>query len=258
MDHTPDLPTGLTPGPVSGTGRIVVPRAPHAIVAFPLLDSRSACAEALRAYLRCIIFTIDGGLAPNTTFQLLTVNREWPDPNQPLVLSEPGGAKRGVCTVLDPEFGAETQWSTTPCAIEESFEQFQPGSVLWKTSELQVDLQADFWCGNEAERQAIAAAIPTLFAPGEDTYGIYVETPEAYFRRAARLTLIDSPRRGDDVGTIYPRERRLIVRVRAEVDEVHLRTTTLMQTNVQSTVQDGPVPPGGDPSAPDDGAPCAP
>lgn len=242
-DPTPDLPKGLTPGPKSGTGHIVVPRPPHSIVAFPLLDSRSACAEALRAYLRCIVFTIDGQEAANTTFQLLKVNREWPEPSQPLVLASPTRDKLGICTVLDPETGAETSWSTTPAAVEETFEKFRPGTVLWKTAELQVDLQADFWLGSEAERQAIAAALPALFAPGEDTYGIYVESPPGYYSRPVRLTLIDSPRRIDEAGTIFPRERRLMMRIRAEVDEVHLRTATLMETRVQLQTQDGPVPP---------------
>lgn len=237
-----DLPSGVTPGPLSGTGHLLAPRPQQPIVAFPLLDSRSACAEALRAYLRCLIFVVDGKDAPNTPFQLLSVNREWPEPSQPMVLAGPGGTRRGICTVLDPAGGREDAWSLVPAPIEDSIDRYAPGTVLWKTAEMVVELQADLWFGNDPERQAVAAALPAAFAPGEDQWGIYAEAPSGYFGLPVRLSLTNL-RRADEAGSVYPRERRLVASIKAEVSEVHLRRAVLTDLRVVLTTSDGPPEP---------------
>lgn len=238
------------PGPTSGTGSVVSQQPITPIVAFPLLDSRSACAEALRAYLRCLVFTIDGLQAENTTFQLLDVNRQWPEPDKPMTLAGPGGVRRGVCTVLDPVGGQQAAWGLVPAALEDTIDRYAPNTVLWKTSELLVDLQADFWFANDAERQAVAAALPAAFSPSEDEFGVRLEAPPGYFSIAIRFSMIDAPRRADDPGSVYPRERRLAVAFRAEVSEVHLRRAVMIDIRVRQRVidpNDPPVEPSEDP-----------
>lgn len=211
-DTIPTRPIGP-----AGEGR-VLQRGVGRVVAYPLLDARSAVAGALRAYLASLTFTVYGDQAPNRDFKLMRVDREWPDPQKALDVP--------LCVVLDPEPGKQDSFNLTPTPIEDTWDR-DAGTVLFKTAELVVTLTADFWAGNEAERQAIAAALPSAFSPSEDQYGVFIETSPAYWSLPARLTYLDAQRM-DDAGSIYPRERRWSVTFRGELAVVDKRSAVEM------------------------------
>lgn len=219
-----DEPEGLAPGPKApATGAVLRPQPWFRVVRAPSIDARSACAEALIGYLRCAVFHVWGGEDADRTFQIERFNREWPDPE--IALQTP------TVTVLDSSGSSMDASSLTPHELEETADVYGANTVLWKTAELVATFQVDFWLGNEPEREAVAAALPAWFAPGEDQYGVIVQGPPTFFDRPVRLTLL-STQRMDTEGSIYPNERRLMAMVRAEVDEVHLRCATLASVRV--------------------------
>lgn len=219
-----NVPVGNAPGPTTGTGHVLLPGPLGRIVQPPRIDSRSAVAEALREYLRCATFNVWGDKAPDRAFKLTRVDRQWPEPSQ--------GLDVPLAVVLDPSSVLQDDWSLSPCPLEDTFEVFGPCTVLWKTAEVVATLQLDFWLANDPEREAVAALLPSLFAPEEDSWGVFVQAPDTYFCRPVRLSLMDFQRM-DDAASIYPRERRLRCTVKAETDEVHLRTIKLTQIVAQ-------------------------
>lgn len=224
VEASPELPE-VAPGPrAPATGAVLRPQPMQPITRYPQIDSRSACAEALIGFLRCAVFTVWGNTGPDRDFQIERFNREWPDPEKAM--------ETPTVTVLDTDPPVFDPFSLVPVPLEETFEVYGPASVLWKTSELRVDFQVDFWLGDEPEREAIAKTLPGLLNPGEDQYGVIVQGPPTYFDRPVRLSLLSSTR-VDAEGSIFPRERRQLVMIRAEVDEVHLRCATLASVAVR-------------------------
>jgi hypothetical protein len=213
--------TGATDG--ARVGAVLSPRPVQATVRRPSVDGRSAMAEALAAFLARASFTQWGKDAPDRPFALRGVLRQWPDSK--VALDTP------CASILDLGAAVFETFALVPAPLEETIGLFEPETVLWKTAELASTFQVDFWAPDEPTREAIAAALPSLFAPGEDQYGLLVQGPETYFGRPVRLTLVDAQRM-DNEFSIYPRERRLMVRVRAEVDEVHLRCARLASARV--------------------------
>lgn len=214
------------------TGHVLSGPAVSSFVQAPRVDSRAAAAEALRAFLRCVVFRAWGDEAPDREFSFTSVESVWPEPSQPLAVP--------IAVVLDPSEGKQSAWSLTPSPLEETRDVFAPGTVLWKTAELVADLQLDVWCGNEPEREAVAARLPSLFSPGEDQFGVFVEGPPTYFSQPVRLTLM-SMQRMDTEGSIYPRERRLMCSIRAEVAEVHLRGSVSTTIRVGVSGDENPI-----------------
>jgi len=206
-------------------GRILLPRPFQETIEAPQVDSRSALAEALVAYLRCVEFVRWGGGqgGEDVRFRIERVYREWPEPDQ--MLDYP------AATVLDLSDVPLEAHNFTPTPLEETYEVFGPCSVLWKLAEVASTFQVDLWANDEPTREAIAAGLPGAFAFGENQYGIVVEGPETYWSRPVRLTLL-SLQRMDAPGSIYVRERRLMAKIRAEVDEVSLRRATLASVAV--------------------------
>lgn len=204
-------------------GAVLSPVVYQATIKRPSVDSRSAMSEALAAFLTCATFTLWGKDAPDETFALRAVLRQWPEPSVPL--------DTPCASITDLGPAAYEAHSLVPTPLEDTIDAFGPGTVLWKTAECAVTFQLDLWAPDEPTREALAAALPALFSPGEDQYGVVVQGPETFFGRPVRLTLLDSQRM-DNAFSIYPRERRLMVRVRAEVDEVHLRCARLASARV--------------------------
>ncbi len=182
---------------------------------FPLaavgsLDPVKAAALALKAYLECAVFVVGD---PPTRFKLKAVRPEWPENFQEL--EYPAAAITEAVVTQDAH-------NMAPTALEETLDVFGRGTVLWKTAELPIDFQVDFWLTNKPEREAVAAALQELFSPTELRYGIMVQGPREYFDRTVRFTLQDQER-VDTSDTVFARERQLRATVHADIDVVQLR-----------------------------------
>lgn len=209
----------------ASTGSVLLPQPYQPVVRAPQIDSRSAASEALIAYLRCAEFVRWGGpeAGEDVVFRLARVYRQWPEPSA--LLEYPSAS------VLDAETVSQDAFSFVPAPLESTYGRFGEGTVLWKTAEVSTSFQVDFWCEDDPTREAVAATLPQLFAPGEDQWGVVVEGPPTYWSQRVRLSLL-SMQRMDAAGSVYVRERRLMARIRAEVDEVHLRRATLAAVRV--------------------------
>lgn len=209
------------------------------------LDPRGAAALALAEYLRCAQFRRWGGNAPDTFFRLNAVQEEWPEPS--VLLDYPAAS---IIDQGDTVMGAS---DFVPRALESTRDLFGKDTVLWKLHEAQMTFQVDFFTDDAPTREAIAAALPRLFSPALDTRtGVILCGPPHYYKRPIRATLLRY-RRMDDAGSVYPRERRLMAIVRAEVDVVDLRCAITLQPRVAihaigtdviiPQVPESPVPP---------------
>lgn len=207
------------------TGAVLLPQPYQPTVRGPSIDSRSAAAEALQGFLLAANFLRWGGpgAGEDVSFKLLRVFRQWPEASQAM--------EYPCASITDAEDVPYQAHSIVPTPLEETYDQFGPGTVLWKLAEVATTFQVDFWCEDDPTREAIAAALPSLFSPGEDQFGVVVQGPPTYFGRRVRLSLL-AAQRMDTGSTVYVRERRWMARVRAEVDEVALRRATLAAVNV--------------------------
>jgi len=180
------------------------------------LDPRQAAAEAIAAYLLSLHFCKWNGAdleSPASSFQLRNVQREWPEPNQPLAYP--------CASIIDLGMSSYEAANLVPVCLENTVDRHGPGTVLWRLSELTADFQVDFFSDDKPTRESIAAALPSAFSPGE-TYGVELACSERYYRTSARATLIASLRE-DDSGTAYVRERRLRTTIRVQIAVLDLR-----------------------------------
>lgn len=180
-------------------------------------DPRAAAAEALAAYLKAAVFCIPG--KDPVRFLLNDVKTEWPEDFGELTY--PAAGMTTPTIVEDPH-------SLTPTLLEESKDKHGRGTVLWKTAEQRIEFQVDFWVSNVPERSAIAAALPALFAPSEDRYGIVVQGPASYYDMPIRLTL-SSHERQDTAENVERRDRPIRALIVADVDVVQLRRYVLLE-----------------------------
>lgn len=183
----------------------------------PPVDAARAAGLTLKAYLEQAVFCIPG--SPPVRFKLEAVRAEWPEDFTELRYPAAG------MTYPTVERGAH---ALTPTMLEESFGQFGRNTVLWKTAELSIRIQLDFWCSNKPERVAIAAALPALFSPTEDRVGIIVAAGPGYYDREVRFTLLEAER-VDTADTVERRDRQLRTLILADIDEVHLRRVVPLQ-----------------------------
>lgn len=191
-------------------------------------DPALAASEAVAAYLRGAVFRVwegSGGIVRE--FDLARVYDEWPDPQVDLVYPSASVTLLGAGTVDASSF--------TPQAIETTWDEFGPGTVLWKSGELVATLQLDFWTTNAPEREAIAAALPGLFAPHESARRVLLAGPETYWSLPIRAEL-ESYERGESSASAFQGERRMIARVRATADVVELRCGSLLSPSVELVV----------------------
>jgi hypothetical protein len=114
--------------------------------------------------------------------------------------------------------------------------------VLWKTDECEILFQVDFWITNKAERQAIEAGLSEYFAPEEGRWGIMLEGPAAYWSQPIRYYLqrVDGHKRMDDSDLVLGRDRKLLVRLIANIDDLQLRRASQLDPRVSMSVNDGP------------------
>jgi hypothetical protein len=185
------------------------------LAAIGTLDPRNAAAEALSAFLRCATFRRGGGVGVgDKPFALERVFAFWPD------------AKREIeypsASITDAAGEPYSEHALTPTALEDSWDAYEPGTVLWKTAEAALTFQVDYWCVDDPTREAIAARLPSLFSPDEGRTGLLLAGDPRYFRRPVRATLLEHERI-DTEAAVFGRERRLRTTVLCDVDVVHLR-----------------------------------
>ena len=181
------------------------------------IDARQAAAEAVGAYLMGASFVLDNGTdiyKPTTEFQLRQVLRQWPEADTKLLYP--------CASIIDFGENAFQASNLTPVCLEDTWNVFGPNTALFKTSELVGDFQVDFWANDKPTREAIAAALPALFSPG-DTYGAEISCSERYWSSSVRASMLGSVRE-DDSATAYSREWRLRTTIRVEIPVLDLRT----------------------------------
>ena len=200
------------------------------------IDGRAAAAMALASYLRSAIFVKWNDEDIDSSFGLRQVTEEWPRadvkleyPSASIIDSEP------------TELGAH---SFTPTILDHTFGAYGEGTVLWKISEITQVFQVDFWCQDVVEREAIAAALPGMFAPGEGRSNVVLRGPEQYYCVPVRCFL-EEYQRQDTGQTVYEGERRLLARIRCDVDMLELRCSTIItpEVVVEASEQQDVTPP---------------
>ncbi len=190
------------------------------LAAMNAIDPADAAALALKAYLEAAVFCVPG--PPETTFRLERVGIGWPENFEEL--------KYPSCSITSATI-QEDAHHLTPSALEETLDQFCPGTVLWKTAELAVNLQVDFWCSDQPTQRAIRAALGALFNPTEGRAGILLQGPREYWDQAIRFSLV-SRHRVDSHESAMAKQRRLTVMVLADVDVVHLRKAARLEPRI--------------------------
>lgn len=204
-------------------GTVLVPEHQPRVVHVPDTGPSDAVKNTLSAYLKKVEFRIDGGDDADTKFHLNEVFDEWPSQD---ALPYP------CASIVSEADAVHDAHSFVPTPLEETFEEFAPETVLWKTAELVVPYQLDFWTNNPATRNAIEAALSSTFNVGEDRSGVMLSGDPGYFYRPVRVTLLSS-RRIDTESTVYANERRLMCRLQCEVDVVELRYGRLLAPQVR-------------------------
>lgn len=195
-------------------------------------DVQQAARSTLAAYLQRQTFTIGAGPdGKEVAFNLTDVLDRFPRNQQ---LAYP------VAAITVPTSDQQAS-NLTPFPLEETWNRYGPNTVLWKTGELVANFQVDFFVNNEPTQEAIAAMLPALFNPREGARGVLLQGPEAYWCLTVRCSLMGDPERfGDTEEAVYAGERRLLAKVRAELDVVHLRGAAALKRPVTRTdVRDG-------------------
>jgi hypothetical protein len=188
------------------------------------LDPRAAMAAALAGYLRCAVFLRWGAEAQDVRFKLNEVLEEWPDPK--------GQLNYPAASIVDAGPTPMQQHNHVPTALEDTLDAHGEGTVLWKLAEAEQVFQVDFWAINAPDREAIAAGLPGLFSPGENTARAVLAGHPAHFCIPVRASL-DDYQRMDTADAVYESERRLLARIRCSIDVVELRCGTLLAPSVQ-------------------------
>lgn len=188
------------------------------------IDARAAAVAAIAAYLRAATFMIWGAEASDTPFQLTEVREEWPEAST--VLDYPSASLIDVTpTVLEAH-------NFVPTPLEDTLDVFGAGTVLWKIAEVSKLLQLDVFCTSKPEREAIAAQLPGLFAPGEDASRVVLAGHPVYYCQPVRCSL-EEYQRLDEPQRVFEAERRFMARIRADIDVVELRRARVLTTSVQ-------------------------
>lgn len=203
-------------------GEVVnAPELRQELVELPSLDAVAAAEKTLAAFLLSLRFVVGAGAdGVARPFQLVDVLEEWPDDDKPLDPLPCATITSG--SVQDGEAGF------TPEILDETAGAFGgTDTVLWKTGELSIRFQVDFWAASRPEREAIAGGIKVAFSPNE-IGGVWVAGVPEYYGRMVRFTILDT-KRFDDGESISAHERRLEVHVLADIDEVQLRRAVPLQ-----------------------------
>ncbi len=212
-------------------GDLLLPRSSASVQAvLPQLDPRNAAAEALAAYVAGLRFRRYGGTDVDTEFGLTSVRAEWPEPDKPL--------EYPCASLVDFEAIPMQGHGLTPTALEDTWDR-DAGTVLWKIAEAAFTFQLDFWANDGPTREAIAARLPSAFAPEDDGARIVIAGSSRYYGRGVRAAL-RSYQRMDTEQSVYPRERRLLALVRCEIDVVDCRCAPAFSPRINVDVLEPP------------------
>ena len=204
------------------------------------LGARDALAMTLSAFLLKLQFRVDGVDDRDTVFHLRRVFPEWPSSRRDLPYP--------CASIIDAGDLQHVAHNLTPTLLEETWGQFdvmvghttngKKRTVLMKESGARQEFQVDFWTDKPADRQAIAALLPSIFSPGEGRSGVIVEGPSLYYSRNMRFSLISSTY-DDTAASASVNERRLRASVIGECDIVSLREAVEMPApNICLSVKD--------------------
>jgi hypothetical protein len=199
------------------------------VVAISPQDPRNAAARALRAFLENLTFSLSGvGKAADKRFSLKRVTMEWPDSHDEITYPS------ASIVELPGEYQGH---NLSPSPLEDTWNVFERDTVLWKTAELVVDFQVDFWTMDNPTREAIAATLPVVFAPHEGQASIAVYSAPEYFSRPVRL-MLTKQERSDDSEMSLTRTKRLKVTIAATIEAVHLRRVAPIQPSTSFEITD--------------------
>lgn len=199
----------------------------------PLLSPIKAAMVSLAGFLASLDFCRWGGAAPNTNFKLNDVFTEWQEADKTLPYP--------CASIIDGEpveYGAS---SLVPHVLEETHNLYGKNTVLWKTDEIDVDFQVDFFATDVPTRDALDARLPSAFAPGEDGSRVVLVGSTLYYNRPVRAYLKDSWRM-DNPDSVHARERRLRSMITCTIDVVDLRCVSLLQASTRYTIGEQVVP----------------
>jgi len=137
-----------------------------------LLGPRNAMAETLVAYLERATFTVwGGGKVKNTTFQLTSVKKEWPDPREQLCYPTASLIQSTQLSYLAASFSPypmEETWGKFDRLVCANPSEEVPQTVLWREGEGMVEFQLDFFCDGAVQREAVEAKLGSLFNPSSE------------------------------------------------------------------------------------------
>lgn len=192
-----------------------------------------AAREALATYLERMVFLIPSA-AGNVTFSLNSVTREWANEDE---------EKDEPCASIVEVTNERQHHHFVPTFRDSSWNLHGPGTVLVKVNERKILFQVDFWVTDKPQRQAIAAALDEYFCPEEGRIGVMIEGPSNYWSEPIRFRL-DSMRgaeRIDSSESAMVRDRRIIARVVAEIDDLQLRTVSELDPRVSLQTEGAPI-----------------
>lgn len=190
-----------------------------------------AALEALACYLEKMVFFVPSSSGTPISFKLVSVQREWS--NEDEEKDEPSAS----ISIITNE---RQHHNFVPTFRDNSFDKYGAGTVLVKTNEREIMFQIDFWVTNKPERQAISAAIDEYFTPEEGRYGVMIQGPSSYWDEPIRFVL-DSNRgteRLDSSEGALTRDRRLLVRVIANIDDLQLRKVSELSPIIKMQADD--------------------
>lgn len=183
----------------------------------PTVDPELVTRRVLAGYLERLTFRVaplPGSGGQVHEFRLNAVTTDWPAYDQELDYPSASVVSAGA-----PDYGTA---AFVPYPIVESRDVYRVDTVLWKTGELQQNLQVDFWCSGKPEREAVAAMIHVAMNPSEERSGILMWSGTDYYRQPIHY-MVNQVSRQDTGVSVYANEHRLRVSVRAEIPVVHLR-----------------------------------
>ena len=219
------------PGEFGKPMHVVTGRNTFPLVELPQMGPRIAAALTLAQFLSCAKFRVYADGAADTLFRLNNVRTQWAKPGENL--DYPNAS---IITATTPAGGE----NLTPFPLEDTINEFAPNSVLWMTGERTFEFQVDFWLNTDPEREAIEAALPTLFNPSESAIGVILGGHPRYFRRTVRATWVDDLL-ADDSDSSFERVRRLSTTIRCDIQEVQLRQAVPLTPQLNPPDLGGPV-----------------
>uniref|UniRef100_A0A6H1ZA36 Uncharacterized protein n=2 Tax=viral metagenome TaxID=1070528 RepID=A0A6H1ZA36_9ZZZZ len=188
------------------------------------MGTRAACYRALERYLLTLRFDLPG----RDLDRFQHVFDDWPDFEDK---HEPPSA------YIEFAKGTYEDRSISPSAMEDTWGPVagQPdGFVLWKLAEYSIPFNIRFRGRDVGQRLAIESELEDAFVPANlgapdgtgDIYGIYLDTPE-YYDRKARFTLRSSAIE-DSMDAAARNQREGVISVEAQIEHLVIRPARVM------------------------------